>query len=73
MFNIVDEDNTAYHTVVDEESKEGPLNLQFITEGLASVNRNLPTTYHSWAEAELVAKTNQLKIWEHGGGIDEDD
>jgi endonuclease YncB( thermonuclease family) len=63
-FSIVDEDDTTYYVIVNENSKVGSMNQQLIAEGLASVERDLPSKYKNWSEVELEAKTNQLRIWE---------
>jgi len=36
-FTIVDEDDVAYHVIVNENSKIGSLNQQLLAEGLASL------------------------------------
>ena len=51
----------------------GSLNEQLVQEGLASVTRDIPNKFKKLSELEFEAKTAQVKIWELGGGIDEDD
>lgn len=41
-FSIVDEDDVAYHVIVNENSKIGSLNQRLLAEGLASLGRNVP-------------------------------
>ena len=41
-FSIVDEDDIAYHVIVNENSKIGSLNQRLLAEGLASLGRNVP-------------------------------
>lgn len=70
-FTIVDEDDSAYHVIVNEKDSES-LNHTLVQKGLA-LTKNLPLSYKSWAEAEFEAKSEQLGIWENGGAIEDDE
>lgn len=70
-FTIVDEDDSAYHVIVNEKD-EASLNYSLVQKGLALV-KNLPLDYKHWSEAEFEAKSEQIGIWENGGAIEDDD
>lgn len=55
-FLIVDEDDQAYHVVVNQQG-ESSLNQILIQKGFA-MTWNLPFDYKHWAETEFEAKSD---------------
>ena len=76
MIQILDEDHSAYHIAIMENGKTDlnkSLNTELLQRGLASTRRDLHSDYKHWMDFESEAKDGQLRIWEHGGGIDDDE
>lgn len=76
MVNILEEDNECYHVAITPLGKTDPedsINVKLLNEGLAACTRKVPVEYKTWEGHAMEAKLSLLKIWEHGGGIDDDE